>query len=151
MSNLITLEGLNKFKKELEKCLERRIKLGKAIKSAKEHGDLSENADYSAAKAQQSENERRINWLRHTIEKSQVVAGGKKNKVDVGCIVKLCQSHSDKEISVCLVGVPETSPSEGKISHQSPLGKALMGKGKGEKTEVATPQGRKEYIIKDIK
>ena len=151
MPNLITLEGLNKFKEELEERLERRKKLGKAIKSAKEHGDLSENADYSAAKAQQGENEKRINWLRRTIEKSQVVAGGKKNKVDVGCVVKLCQSHSGQDLSVCLVGTSEVNPGEGKISHESPLGKALMGKGKGDKTQVDTPQGKEEYTIKEIK
>ncbi len=149
--NFITPEGLQKFKEELKEKLEKKKQIGRAIKSAKEQGDLSENAEYSAAKAQQGENERRINWLKCVIEKAQVVEKKGLNQVDLGCLVELEKEENKKEnFQVRLVGVSEVSPLQGKISHESPLGKAVMGKKVGDIIEFHTPRGKESYIIKKV-
>lgn len=130
--------------------LERRRKIAQAIKSAKEQGDLSENAEYSAAKAQQRENDARINWLNCVIEKAHVVEKQGEDKVELGCLVELAKENEDN-MTVKVVGIHETNPGNGKISHQSPLGQAIIGKKKGERVEVETPSGKEKYEIKDIK
>jgi len=150
-SNFITPEGLKEFEKELEKRLEKKKEIAKAIKSAKEQGDLSENAEYSAAKGQQAENERRVNWLKCVIEKAHVVEKKGKDQVELGCLVELARENEDDQMTVQVVGTHETDPANGKISHYSPLGQAIIGKKKGEKVEVETPNGKEKYEIKDIK
>ena len=151
MTNFITPEGLGKFKQEYQERLERRKKLGKAVKTAKEHGDLSENADYAAAKAQQGENERRLNWLRCVIEKAEVVKKKGMDKVELGCLVELAkQGKKNNALKVRLVGTHEVNPAQGKISHVSPLGKAVLGKKNGEEIEVETQNGKEKYKIKKI-
>lgn len=151
MSNFITPEGLKEFEKELAERLEKRRVIAQAIKSAKEQGDLSENAEYSAAKAQQRENESRVNWLSCVIEKAHVVEKKGEDQVDLGCLVELAKENESEKMTVQVVGTHETDPTNGKISHQSPLGQAMIGKKKGEKIEVETPNGKEKYEIKDIK
>lgn len=150
MTNFITPEGLKEFEKELKGRLEKRKVIAQAIKSAKEQGDLSENAEYSAAKAQQRENESRINWLVCVIDKAHVVEKKGEDQVDLGCLVELARENEDN-MTVQVVGTHETDPTNGKISHQSPLGQAIIGKKKGEKVEVETPNGKQKYQIKNIK
>lgn len=150
MSNFITPEGLKEFEKELKERLEKRKVIAQAIKSAKEQGDLSENAEYSAAKAQQRENEGRVNWLSCVIDKAHVVEKKGQDQVDLGCLVELARENEDG-MTIQVVGTHETDPTNGKISHQSPLGQAIFGKKKGEKIEVDTPNGKEKYEIKDIK
>jgi len=153
MSNLITPEGLKNFEAELAERLERRREIAKAIKSAKEQGDLSENAEYSEAKHQLGENEKRINWLRSVIDRASVVKNNGNGCVGVGCLVELKSGDKKAEdkLTVKIVGTHEVNPREGKISHESPLGKAIIGKKKGEKVEVETPSGKEKYEIRDIK
>jgi len=151
MSNFITPEGLKEFEKELVERLGKRKIIAQAIKSAKEQGDLSENAEYSAAKAQQAENERRINWLNCVIEKAHVVEKKGQDQVDLGCLVELAKENQKDSMTVKIVGTHETDPTNGKVSHESPLGKAIIGKKKGEKIEVETPNGKDKYEIKSIK
>ena len=151
MSNFITPEGLKEFEKELVERMEKRKTIAQAIKSAKEQGDLSENAEYSAAKAQQAENERRVNWLNCVIDKAHVVEKKGQDQVDLGCLVELAREDEDDNMTVHVVGTHETDPANGKISHQSPLGQAIIGKKKGDKVEVETPNGKEKYEIKDIK
>ena len=151
MTNFITPQGLKEFEKELAERMEKRKEISLAIKNAKEQGDLSENAEYSAAKAQQRENESRLNWLKCVIEKAHVVEKQGEGQVELGCLVELARENENSKMTIQLVGTHETDPSNGKISHQSPLGQAIIGKKKGEKVEVETPNGKENYEIKDIK
>jgi len=150
MVSFITKNGLQEFEKEMEERIEKRKKIAKSIKIAKDQGDLSENAEYSAAKGQQAENERRINWLKNIIKKSQVVENSTKDKVVVGCFVELKKIANNNLVSFQIVGTHETNPILGKISCESPLGKALSGKSVGDQIEVETPQGKDEYILRKI-
>jgi len=151
-SNFITPEGLKEFERELEERLEIRKEIAQSIKSAKEQGDLSENAEYSEAKSKQGENERRMNWLKCVIKKAQVVEKQGRNNVELGCLVELAKKGSTaSDLSFQIVGTHETNPAKGKISCESPLGKALMGKKKGNEVEFETPNGKEKYKIKEIK
>jgi len=151
MSNLITPEGLKKFEAELKERLERRREIAKAIKSAKEQGDLSENAEYSEAKHQLGDNEKRIGWLRNVIDRASVVKNNGNGCVGVGSRVSLERENGKEKIDLEIVGTHEVSPAAGKISHESPLGLAIVGRKKGEKVEVETPNGKEKYKIKEIK
>lgn len=151
MPKLITEEGLKKIQEELEyRKGQLRQEISNAIKEAKEQGDLSENAEYSEAKSQQSENESRINELEFTLKESTVVAYDKSTGlVQMGSKVKVKFNGSEMEFQI--VGSNEASPSEMKISNESPMGKAFLGKKKGDKVEVETPAGKKKYEILDVK
>jgi len=144
----ITPEGFNELKKELDERLEKRKKIAKAIKQAKEQGDLSENAEYSQAKSQQGENERRINWLQRAIKGSKVAKKTKGDTIGVGSTVKI--KNGGNIIEILIVGTHETNPTRGKISCESPLGKALVGQTKGDKVTVETPSGKQEFKITEV-
>ncbi len=151
MARLITQEGLNKIKKELEERKTKiRQEIAAAIKEAKEQGDLSENAEYSEAKRQQGENESRINQLEAMLKNSQVVKkSSKTDQVEIGSKVKV--KFNGSELSFTIVGSNEADPQERKISNESPIGKALLGKKKNEKIIVETPNGKVTYTILEIK
>jgi transcription elongation factor GreA len=147
MARLLTQEGLRKIEEELE---ERRIrmrqKIASAIKEAKEQGDLSENAEYSEAKRQQSENESRIAELEFLLKESVVVSYAKgSDSVQMGSRIKV--KWNGKEMEFQIVGSNEANPSEMKISNESPMGKGFMGKKKGEVVEIETPAGKTKYKI----
>ncbi len=150
MARIYTEEGLKKLRDELE---ERKTKtrqaIAEAIKEAKEQGDLSENAEYSEAKHRQNENETRIAELEAML-KDSVVAAKKKSAsvVDIGSRVTV--RLNGKEIEFVIVGSNEVDPASGKISNESPLGKEFMGKGKGDKVEVAAPAGKVKYEILSV-
>lgn len=151
MARLITKEGLKKLQDELE---ERRGKvrqeIAQAIKEAKEQGDLSENAEYSEAKRQQGENETRVAELEMVIKSSQVVEhDNSANGIQMGSKVKVKFNGSEMEFQI--VGSNEADPGYFKISNESPMGKAFMGKKKGDKVEVDTPGGKVKYTILDVK
>jgi transcription elongation factor GreA len=150
MSKLLTPEGLKKLQDELEErkgAVRRRI--ARSIKEAKEQGDLSENAEYSEAKRQHSENERRIIELENTIRTSRVASFNEKiNAVQIGSKVKVKFDSSEQEFAI--VGSNEADPGDGKISNESPIGRALLGRSKGEKVSVKTPVGELAYEILEI-
>jgi len=151
MSRLITKEGLKKLKDELE---ERKGKvrqgIAHAIKEAKEQGDLSENAEYSEAKRQQGENETRVAELEMIIKTSQVVEHDNSAKgIQMGS--KINVKFNGSEMDFQIVGSNEADPGNFKISNESPMGKAFMGKKKGDKIEVDTPSGKIKYVILDVK
>jgi transcription elongation factor GreA len=151
MTKLITEDGLKKIKDELE---ERKVavrqRIAGAIKEAKEQGDLSENAEYSEAKHQQAENEARIAELEFLLKESTVVAYNKSmDVVQMGSKVKVKFDGSEMEFQI--VGSNEASPSEMKISNESPMGKGFMGKKKGDDVQVETPGGKMKYKILDVK
>ncbi len=150
MTKLLTPEGLKKLKEELAMCkTEMRQKIAEIIKEAKEQGDLSENAEYSEAKRQQSDNERRIIELENEIRTSEVSSFDKKSKaVQMGSKVRVKFNGSEQEFYI--VGSNEADPIGGKISNESPIVQALLGKRADEKVKVMTPTGEKEYLIQEV-
>lgn len=151
MAKFITEEGLKKIKEELEyRKITVRQDIANAIKEAKEQGDLSENAEYSEAKRQQAENEARVAELEFMLKDSTVVSYDKTSaSVQMGSRVKVKFNGSEMEFQI--VGSNEADPAELKISNESPMGKAFMGKEKGDKVIVKTPAGEVEYRILDVK
>jgi transcription elongation factor GreA len=148
----LTKEGYENLKNELDQLLnsERRA-VAEKIKTAKEYGDLSENAEYSDAKEQQSFVEGRILEIEHMIKNAEVIDESHLScdTVNVGCTVHL--EASEKELIYRIVGSAEADPKKGFISNESPIGKALIGKRKGEEVEVAVPAGTTKYKINKIK
>lgn len=151
MTKFITEEGLKKIKEELEnRRVTLRQNIANAIKEAKEQGDLSENAEYSEAKRQQAENETRIAELEFMLKDSTVVSyAGNSGTVQMGSKVKVKFNGSEMEFQI--VGSNEANPGEMKISNESPMGKAFVGRKKGEKVDVNTPSGIIKYTILDVK
>jgi len=150
MGQLITKKGLEKIKRELNDRKTRlRKEIAEAIKEAKEQGDLSENAEYSEAKRQQNENESRIARLEEMIKNSQVVKRDKSaNSVQLDSTIKVKSGRNKMEFHI--VGSSEADPINFKISNESPLGKAFIGKSKGDKVEVETPRGKVKYEILEV-
>lgn len=149
----ITREGYAQLKKELEH-LERfeRYKVIKAIEEARAHGDLSENAEYHAAKERQGHIEGRIQYLKGKLVCADIIdcEGLNCERVAFGVKVKLINLDTDEEAMYQLVGPDESDVSRGKISVASPLGQALIGKEQGEEVEFRSPSGLKTYEIIEI-
>ena len=122
------------------------------ITDARTHGDLSENAEYHAAKEQQSHNEGRIAELEDKLARAEVIDVSKLSgdTITFGATVTLVDEDTDKRQVWQLVGEPEADAKKGKISITSPLARALIGKGKGTSVEVMTPSGAKAYEIKKV-
>ena len=145
-------EGLEKLKEEVQHRTDvLRPEIAQRIKEAKEQGDLSENAEFDAAKEAQSMNEGRIEEIRKIVENAVIIKDGcaKHNIVGVGCTIDV-ESNGKKQKFI-IVGVAESNPAEGFISNESPLGKALLGHKKGDIIKVRIPKGDVEYKIIDIK
>lgn len=150
MSRILTQEGIKKLQDELDDRKGRiRQEISQAIKEAKEQGDLSENAEYSEAKHQQNENETRILELEAML-KGAVIAGPAKGSslVQIGSTVVI--DCSGKEMKFVIVGTNEVDPAGGKISGESPIGKALMGRSKGEGVEIDIPAGKMKCTVISI-
>jgi transcription elongation factor GreA len=148
-----TKEGLEKVKEELTR-LERvdRPENIRAIEEARAHGDLSENAEYHAAKERQSFIEGKIIELRSVIGKAEVIEVDKSSsdRAVFGNIVLLYDLQTDQEVKYQLLGPYESEPAEGKISVVSPLGQALIGGRAGDEISVKTPGGIQEFEILEI-
>jgi transcription elongation factor GreA len=150
MAKIFTPEGLKKLQTELEERKTKiRHEIADAIKEAKEQGDLSENAEYSEAKNHQNENESRIAELESML-KDSVVAEKHKSTETIGMGSKLAVKVGGKEFNFEIVGSNEVDPAAGKISNESPLGQAFLGKGKGDKVEVTTPAATVKYEILSV-
>lgn len=145
---VLTKEGLVKLKNELSNLIDvKRPEIAKRIQDAREMGDISENSEYDAAKQEQAFIEGRISEVEEILKNATVTDGEKSHKgsVDVGAKVTV---HIDStEDTFYIVGAPEADPMAKKISHESPLGSALMGKKVGEKIEVEAPVGKLIYTI----
>jgi len=149
MEYLITKRALEKIKKELEYLkTKKRKEVAQRIAAAKELGDLSENAEYTAAKEEQGLIEARIRELENLLRSAVVVEKKEKNIIQIGSTVKL--KANGKFYVYTLVGEEETDPSKNKISYESPLGKSLLGKKKGDLVEVITPKGKIKFKIADV-
>lgn len=149
-----TKDGLEKLKKELSHLLsvERPANI-RSIAEARSHGDLSENAEYHAAKERQSFLEGRINELQSVIGQSEVIAVEEEptDRVVFGRTIVLYNVQSEEETSYQLVGPYESDPENGRISVSSPLGQALIGRRRGDAVKVRTPKGIQEFEILDIR
>ena len=148
----MTLEGFNQLEAELKKLKhEDRPNVIKAIEEARAHGDLSENAEYHAAKEQQGFIETRIKDIEDKLSRSEVIdpkeMGG--DRVIFGSTVTLAD-EDDVEVKYQIVGVEEVDVSHGKISYISPIGRALIGKRLGDEVEVKTPKGATYYEVMNI-
>ena len=150
----ITVNGLQKLKLELEDLKNvQRPKVVEAIAEARSHGDLKENAEYHAAKEQQGLIEGRVLVINDLIARANVIDVTKienNGKVIFGSTTKLKDLETDKEISYKLVGQDEANIKENLIFFKSPIGKALIGKDKGEMVTVNTPSGEKNFEILDV-
>ena len=150
----ITREGLERLRQELQNILTiERPKNIKAIEEARSHGDLTENAEYHAAKERQSFLEAKINELEMAINRSEIIEIDKEppEKIVFGTTVELRNAVSNQKVSYQLVGPYESDPENGKISITSPLGKALIGKEEEDTIKIKTPGGVREFEILEIK
>ena len=146
----VTDEGLEKLKSELKELKEVKVpEMAKRIQNARDMGDISENAEYDAAKHEQAITEGKITELEDIIKRAKVTENTNKNEVGVGSKVKV---HIEgDEIEFHIVGATEADPSKRRISHISPIGAALVGKKVGDKVNVEAPIGKVTYTILSIK
>lgn len=147
----LTDDGYKKLKAEVEHLKNvRRLEIANRIKEAKELGDLSENAEYADAREEQSFTEGRIMEIEDTLKNAEVISSLKSepNRVDIGDAITVEKDGAKQEYTI--VGSNEADPSQGRISNESPLGQAFLGKHKGDECEVQTPKGIALYTIIDI-
>ena len=151
----ITVQGLENLRSELENLKNvQRPKIVSAIAEARSHGDLKENAEYHAAKEQQGLIEGRVLAINDLIARANVIDVTKienNGKVIFGSTIKVQDLNSDKEISYRLVGQDEADISKNLIFYKSPIGKALIGKNKGDIVSVNTPSGERNFEIQDVR
>ena len=151
---ILTPEGLRKLEDELVHLRTvRRKEVAERIKQSKEFGDLMENSEYEDAKNEQAFVEGRILQLEQMLRNARVVDnhGAPPDRVAVGSTVRLKDLASGDEINYMIVGSAEADPDQDKISNESPVGRALLGKRKGEVVEVAVPVGKMRYTILQVK
>ena len=151
--NLLTRAGLNKYEAELHDLkVNQRQMIAEKIKEAREQGDLSENAEYDAAKDEQRDIEARIEELEKILKNAEVVVEDEVDldKINIGCIVKILDVEYSEELDYKIVGSTEANSLKGKISNESPVGKALIGHKVGDTVEVETPAGVFAYKILEI-
>lgn len=146
----ISAQKLKELKEELEVLREKRTQIAKRIRDAQEMGDLSENAEYAAAKEAQAFNEGRIQQIKRIIKEAVVISKKKKcETADIGCQIIVKNKTGKREFTI--VGSEEADPAQGKISNESPLGRVFLGKEKGDEVICQTPKGKVHYKILDIK
>ena len=150
---ILTYTGLKALENELEELkVVRRKEVAQKIKEAREQGDLSENAEYDAAKDEQRDIEARIEEIEKILKNADVVDEEEVdlNKISVGCTVLLYDEEFEEEVEYKIVGSTEANSLAGKISNESPLGKALLGHGVGDEIVVEAQVGTMEYKVLKI-
>ncbi len=149
--NEISPQGKAEAEAELEELREvKRPRIVAAIKAAREEGDLSENAEYHAAKDEQGHLEARIRLLEDMLANAEVIEAPKSGKAQVGSRIRFRDKDSGEEKEVTLVHRLEASMAEGKLSAESPVGRALMGASKGDTVTFETPNGAKNLEILSV-
>lgn len=151
--NILTYEGLTKLEQELHDLkVVRRKEVAQKIKEAREQGDLSENAEYDAAKDEQRDIEARIEDIEAILKNAEVVVEDEVDldTISIGCRVKILDMEVNEEMEYKIVGSTEANSLKGKISNESPVGKALLGHRMGEIVEVETRVGEISYKILEI-
>ncbi len=150
---LLTEKGYQKLEEELERLTtEKRREVAKRIKVAREFGDISENSEYDDAKNEQAFVEGRIKEIKQLIDNAKVIKDDEvsDDKVNLGTTVRLHNLDEDGYVTYKLVGTAEADPLKHKISNESPIGKAILGKTVGTKVEVKVPKGTINYEIISI-
>ena len=151
--NILTYEGLRKYEEELHdlKVVKRR-EIAQKIKEAREQGDLSENAEYDAAKDEQRDIEARIEELEEILKNAEVVDEDEVDlgKISIGCRVKIRDLEFNEDLDYKIVGSTEANSLKGKISNESPVGKALIGHKVKDIVEVETQAGVLKYEVLEI-
>lgn len=149
---ILTHEGLENLEKELQELkVVRRKDVAAKIKEARGQGDLSENAEYDAAKEEQAEIEARIVTIENMLRNAEVIdSGNVTDTVSIGNTIKLFDSAFEEEIEYTIVGSAEADPFNGKISNESPIGSAIIGHKVGDIVEVDTPDGTINLKILEI-
>jgi transcription elongation factor GreA len=151
---ILTPEGHEKLKEEIEYLsTDRRREVADRIRIAREFGDIAENAEYDTAKNEQAHLEARIALLEERLANARVVTKKeiKSGEVGVGTKVRLRDVKANKTVEYHIVGSAEADPAANKLSNESPVGKAIMGRKKGDTVEVAAPRGKLTFKIMDIK
>ena len=151
--NILTYEGLRKYEDELHDLkVVKRQEVAQKIKEAREQGDLSENAEYDAAKDEQRDIEARIDEIEKILKNAEVVVEEEVDldKISVGCRVKILDMEYDEELDYKIVGSTEANSLKGKISNESPVGRALLGAKVGEVVTVETQAGDLNYKVLEI-
>ncbi len=151
--NILTKEGLEKYENELQELKTVKLKeVAEKLKEAREQGDLSENAEYDAAKDEQRDIAARIEAIEKILKNAEVIdeSDVDTNKISIGCTVKLKDLEFDEEIEYKIVGSSEANSLKGKISNESPVGKALIGAKKGQTVSVETQAGVFKYKVLGI-
>ena len=151
--NILTYTGLKKYEDELHDLkVNKRQEIAQKIKEAREQGDLSENAEYDAAKDEQRDIELRIEELEKLLKNAEVVVEEEidVNKINIGCKVKLLDVEYDEEMEFYIVGSTEANSLQNKISNEAPVGRALIGKSVGDVVDVETQAGIIQYKVLEI-
>jgi transcription elongation factor GreA len=145
----LTKQGIDELKNERDELIAQRGLVAEHIKTAREFGDLSENAEYSSARLEQERSEARISELEHILQNVEIIRAPRSGqKVQLGSTVKLKGDGKTKQFQV--VGTVEADPLNGKISDESPIGQALMGQKVGDKVEIKTPAETATYKVTEI-
>jgi len=150
---VLTYEGLKRMEEELQNLkIFRRKDVAEKIKEARGQGDLSENAEYDSAKEEQAEIEARIVVLEKILRNAEVIDDDdvKRDVVSVGATVKIFDVEFEEEIQYIIVGSAEADPMNGRISNESPVGIALLGKKEGVTVDVETPSGMVQFKVMEI-
>ncbi len=151
--NILTKDGLESLENELHFLkVERRQEVAQKIKEAREQGDLSENAEYDAAKDEQRDIEARIEEIENILKNAEIVSDDEVNsdKISIGCTVRLKDLDENEEYEYKIVGSTEANVLNGLISNESPVGAALIGKKRNNKVEVETPSGIIRFKVLSI-
>ena len=151
--HILTYAGLKQYEDELQNLkVVRRKEVAQKIKEAREQGDLSENAEYDAAKDEQRDIELRIEELEKLLKNAEVVVEEEidVNKINIGCKVKLLDVEYDEEMEFYIVGSTEANSLQNKISNEAPVGRALIGKSVGDVVDVETQAGIIQYTVLEI-
>ena len=151
--NILTYEGLKRYEEELHDLkVYKRKEVAQKIKEAREQGDLSENAEYDAAKDEQRDIEARITELENILKNVEVVVEDEvsSDKINIGCTVRILDLEYKEEETYKIVGSTEANSLKGKISNESPVGRALIGSQVGDTVSVETPGGLVQYEVLEI-
>ena len=146
----LSREGLAKLKEELADLQQQRVEVTQKIREAREFGDLSENAEYQEAKTRQAFIEGRVEEIEAMLKTAKIIEDENGHNINAGEVTvgsKVTVKSNGREITYNITGSNEASPEEGKISNESPLGRALIGRRPGERVTLATGEGEREYSI----
>lgn len=143
----LTPEGKVELEGELTELIAKRSDIAEKIANARDYGDLSENAEYDAAREEQAMLESRITEVEEILQNADIIKATKSSTVKVGSTVQL---KNGSKVTYRIVGPVEADPMEGKISNESPIGQALMGKKAGDKVTITTPKGETTYTVEVV-